>query len=355
MDTKQIEKQLLEREVSGEITEKDLKLVKHLNNLELSGEVHSVEPRELELGFFGLPISKQEPNFVGYDLFKFNLIGILLNWTNQKFDWKGFEDDRVQYELERLLFVYGKAMIFQNEGELWVSHFTTKTFDFYHYPKTITPVFPNGEMFTRSLTVDKDCVIIYNDKSWPFSKSGIYGTLWRIWPILNQITKTWKYIDRNLLFQKQWLAIEFGADPKHIQSMKDAFEQDNEYIMEITNQFMTKLTAADSNRTLTFEDKTPTVWENYYNYKEELKWHIGIETNANLAKKERQVSQEITVQNEIPWSQMEIKIKVRKEAVEKINKIFGTSVSVELNVKEDDMLLENENSQGDNNDSNSEQ
>lgn len=338
-------KQQLESVSEGPVTEKDLGVIKVLNNLSTSGQINSI--RKLDINFFltgkykeKLDSLEDTKKWDEYEYYKYTLITSLLNWSINKFKWEGFQNPFTGEELERLLFLFGKCVVFKFQDELFVTNFTIDKYDVYRLPKIIKPVLNNGKVL-KPLRVNKDCIIIANDSSWPFARLGVFGSLFRVWPLINKVTEAWRLISRNMLMSRQWLAVEFGISQENLNTLKKNFES-NSYILQIDNDFMSKLTTSQNNNTLSFEDKTDMVWNNFYNLKEELKWTLGIETNSNVNKKERQINKEIDSQNEIPWAQTENRLINREKSVDLLNKLFNVTIKVSLRKRPEDGLGTND-------------
>jgi hypothetical protein len=68
---------------------------------------------------------------------------------------------------------------------------------------------------------------------------------------------------------------------------------------------------------------------------------MGI-NNANMDKRERLVDDEVRANNEQVEMSYQIMLKAREMACEKINKLFGTNISVELRKRENVILEDSE-------------
>ncbi len=326
--------------VSKKVTEASLGLVKELNTLSKSGNIYTTEPDKLLkikpfLATKG--VADWEEIEKEYDLFTFNLISTLMNWHQSKFEWEGFKDDATGNAVERLLFMWGKAALINVNNKIYAVNYIPEKLDFYQRPKTIIPVRPDGHKLKKRI-VGKDAVLIYNDQSYLWSQRPLIGTLFRVWDHIAKLTLAWKLINRNMNITKQWYTVPFGTDDKHIANLEKLIIKNNKYIIPYSNDVMDQLVRSADGKTLSFDDKTSSTWENFYNLWNELKLFLGIESNANAKKKERQISAEISVQNEIPNSQLEIQSKQRELAVDKINAVFKKRITIKLNERTDDTL-----------------
>lgn len=244
-----------------------------------------------------------------------------LNKSLTMFDWEGLPDTIPAVELEKFLQINGYAIIAKVKGDLYAFEGGFSGKDPYNRPtKAIVnnPALNNHDEFT----IGEDCVVVYNDDM----KQGLrkiyefYGQ--RL--IENHITML--MTDYNLRM------------PFTISSNDDATTQSaREYLRKVIEG---SLGVIGESRLFKSLNVTPTnskqvsSFADLYGYQQfilaQLNNTIGLATNNNM-KRERLTTNEIEVNKNASYPLVDNMLRNRQTAVEAINDMFDTEISVTFN------------------------
>lgn len=269
----------------------------------------------------------------------------LVELSISMFEWKGLPDSVDSRFLEKTLFMNGSAVFFQDDdldtrmvnGDsngtlLALPVILNGKWDVYNVPIDRRCYATNG--YQRDLN-NKNSIIVWNNMLRTNSIMACRMYAKRLWnldraidvnanaqktPVLIQATDTQRLSLKNLYMQ--WDGNEpfiFGADNLDINSLK-VLRTDAPYV----------------GRDL-YELKTQ-IWNEALTY-------LGI-SNINYQKKERMITDEVIRNQGGTVASRYSRLQSRQEAAEKVNKMFGTNISVEyrtdVNVVEDDKVVGDE-------------
>ena len=244
----------------------------------------------------------------------------LFNKTLAMFEWSNLPETLPQVELEKLLQINGFAVIAKYQGDLYAFNAGFTGQDAYQRP---TQAIINNPALNlnQTFTIDEDCVVIKNDDMTQgltkiFEK---YGQL----AIENLITML--MTDYNLRM------------PFTISSQDDSTTQSaREFLNKVIDG---SLGVIGESKLFNSLNVTPTKnnsgsnFADLYGYQQyilaELNNTIGLATNNNM-KRERLTTNEIEVNKNASYPLIDNMLRNRKQAVEKINAIFDTDISVEF-------------------------
>ena len=244
-----------------------------------------------------------------------------LNKSLTMFEWDGLPDTLPAVELEKFLQINGYAIIAKVKGNLYAFEGGFSGKDPYNRPtKAIVnnPALNNHDEFT----IGEDCVVIYNDDM----KQGLrkiyefYGQ--RL--IENHITML--MTDYNLRM------------PFTISSNDDTTTQSaKEYLRKIIEGSLGVIGEARLFKSLNVtptNSKQVSSFADLYGYQQfilaQLNNTIGLATNNNM-KRERLTTNEIEVNKNASYPLVDNMLRNRQTAVEAINEMFGTEISVTFN------------------------
>ena len=225
---------------------------------------------------------------------------------------------------EKFLFDIGYCVVFNDPMRGLMVTQCALDGDLNHYgePTTVTPV-GNG-VEPRTLTIGKDCVLIRNNDDMTPTAETIKLFAYR----LAEISRT---IDINVHAQKTPVLIQ-GSE-KQKQSLKNAYAQwnGNEPVIFTDNQL-------DLNGVTVLRTDAPKVFPDLQRQKIDI-WNealtfLGI-NNANTEKRERLITDEVQANDTHIELSAQCMLKARKTAAEEINRIFGTSITVERREEEE--------------------
>lgn len=244
-----------------------------------------------------------------------------LNKSLTMFQWDGLPDTLPSVELEKFLQINGYAIIAKVKGNLYAFEGGFSGKDPYNRPtKAIVnnPALNNHDEFT----IGEDCVVIYNDDM----KQGLrkiyefYGQ--RL--IENHITML--MTDYNLRM------------PFTISSNDDATTQSaKEYLRKVIEGSLGVIGEARLFKSLNVtptNSKQVSSFADLYGYQQfilaQLNNTIGLATNNNM-KRERLTTNEIEVNKNASYPLVDNMLRNRQTAVDAINAMFGTEISVTFN------------------------
>ena len=242
-----------------------------------------------------------------------------LNKSLSMFEWSNLPDTLPMVELEKMLQINGYAVIAEYQGEVYAFQGGFSGQDVYNQPTQVlvnNPALKNNTTYT----INEDCVVIKNDDM----KQGLVKTYEYYGQRLieNQIT---------MLMTDYNLRMPFTISSSDDQTTQSAKEYLNKIIEGslgvIGEQKLFKalsVTPTNSKQTATFAD--------LYGYQQfiiaQLNNTIGLATNNNM-KRERLTTNEIEVNKNASYPLVDNMLRNRKQAVEKINEMFGLDISVE--------------------------
>lgn len=247
---------------------------------------------------------------------------ITYNKTMAMFKYHNLPDTIPCYELENLLQKNGFACVAQVEGSLYAFDGGLGGEPDVYYRPTICTVANPALKLTRDFEIDKDCVIVKNDSN----MVGLSHTIAKYNTLLaeNEITMFIALINSrmNIIFSGADSATKASAEQylNMIVQGKLGVISDNAFLESL------KIQIGSTNRNNVFED---LIRLNQY-LKAGLNNAIGLNSNSAM-KKERLITAEIDVNNTALYPLIDDMLECRRIAIEKINTMFETDISVELN------------------------
>ena len=247
---------------------------------------------------------------------------ITYNKTMAMFKYHNLPDTIPCYELENLLQKNGFACVAQVEGSLYAFDGGLGGEPNVYYRPTICTVANPALKLTRDFEIDKDCVIVKNDSN----MVGLSHTIAKYNTLLaeNEITMLIALINSrmNIIFSGADSATKASAEQylNMIVQGKLGVISDNAFLESL------KIQIGSTNRNNVFED---LIRLNQY-LKAGLNNAIGLNSNSAM-KKERLITAEIDVNNTALYPMVDDMLECRRIAIEKINAMFETDISVELN------------------------
>lgn len=250
-----------------------------------------------------------------------NFIRYMLARTLQMFEYKGLPETIPQKELERLLQIKGYAFITEHEGEIYAfSGGLGGKPGVYGEPTEIVIANP-ALNFNKTLNIEKDGVLINNDDM----RQGLIPLISKYATILNEneITMILSTINRrvnNLISVNDSNTAESAR--KYLKGLEDG---NIGYIMEnrLYESLKTK-TISDTNsvRLVELIELQQYIKASLYN-------ELGLNSNFNM-KRERLIKPEVEMNTSSIYPLVDNMLRCRQEAVEKINEMYGTSITVEF-------------------------
>lgn len=238
------------------------------------------------------------------------------------FEWKNVPTTIDVRYLEQTLFDKGVAVYFKDEviGDLALSATLNGKFDVYGIPQTVRAVAKNG--YNRVLKVGEEGIVIYNNYLHTNSR-----------PDIELFAERLANLDRT---------IDVNANAQKTPVLVQCEEQQRLTMLNLYKEY-------DGNAPVVFGDNNlntkgisvlktdaPYVADKLYALKTQI-WnealtYLGI-SNINVQKKERLITDEVTRNQGGTIASRYSRLQSRRDAVEKINALFGTDI--EVNYRED--------------------
>lgn len=244
----------------------------------------------------------------------------MLNKSLTMFEWKNLPDTLPAVEIEKQLQTNGYSIIAKVEGNIYAFQGGFSGQDPYNQPTKAIVNNPSLN-YNGTFTINEDCVIIKNDDM----QQGLihiynkYGTLL----IENQIT---------MLMTDYNYRMPFTISSKDDTTTQSA----REYLQKVIDGSLGVIGEAklfDALKVTPTNNKGVNSFADLYGYQQfieaQLNNTIGLATNNNM-KRERLTTNEIEVNKNASFPLIDNMLRNRKQAVEKINKMFDLDIEVEF-------------------------
>lgn len=247
---------------------------------------------------------------------------IAFNKTMAMFKYHNLPDSIPCYELENLLQKNGFACVAKVESELYAFDGGLGGEPDVYYRPTICTVANPALNLNKNFVIDKDCVIVKNDSN----LVGLSHTISKYNSLIteNEITILIALINSRMsvIFSGSDSATKTSAEQylSMIKQGKLGVISDNAFLESLS------INMGNNTRNNVFED---LIRLNMY-LKASLNNAIGLNSNTAM-KKERLITAEIDVNNTSLYPLIDDMLECRRIGVEKINELFGTEITVELN------------------------
>lgn len=254
----------------------------------------------------------------------------LYNIVIDMFEYQGLPEELTKEEIENNLILLGHASFIEKKGQLFVPF--SRVFDFDKYYQPTKMVYANPRVFDyKTYTIGKDCEVVYNTsmkyRVWQLKvDSGLYTFIGRYARLLADIEST---VDIYMVNQRFTSYPTADGDPV-ANSIKAFFNKiaigeravisDNSVINKFRNVDIKNPNTRDGiNDLLIARDK---ILEGFYR-------DIGVKMYN--PKKAQVNEEELQVNDQLLLISLDDMLKARQTGLEKVNKMFGTNISVSLN------------------------
>ena len=250
-----------------------------------------------------------------------NFIRYMLARTLQMFEYTGLPETIPQKELERLLQVQGYAFITEYEENLYA--FTGGLGGqqgVYGEPTEIVIANP-ALNFNKTLNLEKDGVLINNDDM----RQGLIPLISKYATIINENEITMILSTINKRVNNLLSVSDDNTAVSAKQYLKDLEDGNIGYIMEsrLYESLKAKSTyESNSTRLIDLIELQQYIKASLYN-------ELGLNSNFNM-KRERLIKPEVEMNTSSIYPLVDNMLYCRQEAIEKINKRYGTSITVEF-------------------------
>ena len=249
-------------------------------------------------------------------------VDYMLSRTRRMFKYTGLPDTIPDVFLERYLQRNGQCIIAEHEGKLYAfCGGLGGVYNEYYFPSKYIVANPYLD-FSKEYTIGEDCVLIRNDTE----MQGLIPMCSKYASLLVENDLTMRIADINRRIP--------AIAKTHSDNQKQGFDllmkrvEDGDLNMSIQDNWEDMFT------TLPFVDSTTTHITEYIEFTQYIKaqWfnELGIRMSHNM-KREALSASEIASGDDMIRSLPEDMLECRKEALDKINEMFGTNISIEYN------------------------
>lgn len=267
-------------------------------------------------------------------------VGLLLNRVVNMFDWENLPETVDRQYLSSLLFLTGKATFFKSDGELYAADCTVGgELNEYYYPKYA--ILANPVLGSKNLLIGTDCTLVYTstaDKLNTNVRVGDNGYS-AICPTYGLITKTAELLadcmsSINIVQKNARASFVITAPTDNVRVQMDMLLKrmyDGEPYTTVTDSAFADNRVTVSPLTTTVGNTTlRELRETQQYYLSQFYHAIGVDSNSNF-KRERLTTAELDSESEPLQINIIDMITSVKEGIERVNKLFGTKIAVELN------------------------
>lgn len=240
--------------------------------------------------------------------------------TQKMFKYSDLPKTIPQEQLELLLQRNGYAVITKVNGELYAFYGSLGGEPNEYYLPTIATVANPALKFTKSMIIDKECVVIRNDVMFMGLMPLIESTSY----LLAQADISFKYA----LINGRMKAIVTAPNDEVKASLDEMFKQIEKGSSlkvvvddDLMNELKVSPYGSNDNGIDIIELKQYIIGSFYQK--------LGIQSNFNM-KREALNSAESALNDDILYPLIDEMLEERQKGVEKINELYGTNISVEL-------------------------
>jgi len=262
----------------------------------------------------------------------------LLGKCHQLFVWSGLPETIDEAYLNNTLFLDGDICFTEFNGELYaLEGHQGGDIDQYHYGKYY--MIANPVLGSKDVLIDSDGIVMYNsdvDKA-RFLGGGLYSLISSTATLLADNLVSINCSQINTRVQTIVTAPDDTIARAAEIVLKEKYNGKPYAVVtdDITdNTIKVNVTPGSSGTITELVELQQSIMANFYNA-------IGIKMNA-IRKKQRMITDEINAQDNYIAVSIDEMLKSRQAAVEKINEMFGTNITVEINPILDDFITNDE-------------
>lgn len=267
---------------------------------------------------------------------KFQLMMLFINIATERYEWKGLPKEIKPYNLEKLLNLYGQAVLFKVGSNYIVTQAVNSSLlNIYGEPTQVQPVALNGKSFSLKRVYDdveeENGVFKAVKKEGVLIKNNLYSlpTYAMIKPLVDRLCFIWESAGINSGLSRVVALVHCNKD------ISGVVKAEIGKIMGGTRNGLAvvseKSNVLDKIEKLDLKvDYTPDLyWQDFDNTFNLICECVGITTDMNKAKKERVLTAQVESNDELTSIVAKGYLVFRKSACEEIKELFNLNVSVE--------------------------
>lgn len=278
------------------------------------------------------------------DLLQKQIISQMLNKTITIFKYGNLPKTITDKDIEIITQVNGYSIWKEVDGKLYVFYGSLGGEPNPYYLPTIAIIANPALRYNASLKIDEECVVMLND----YLYTGLMPLFNKYGSLLTEAEISLKYAIINARIPAL-LQSDNDNTYKSAQEFFSKIEKGDGYGIIASKEFFEGIKSQDFYKQPYIKDLIESIQyikASWYN-------EIGLNSQFNM-KREAINSAESRLNDDILHPTIDVMLQCRKNAVEKINKMFGTNITVELNSVweqnkiEEDLLLQYQKAEVDN-------
>lgn len=278
------------------------------------------------------------------ELLKKQIISQMLNKTITIFKYGNLPETITDKDIEIITQVNGYSIWKEVDGKLYVFYGSLGGEPNPYYLPTLAIIANPALRYNASLKIDEECVVMLND----YLYTGLMPLFNKYGSLLTEADISLKYAIINARVPAL-LQSDNDNTYKSAQEFFSKIEKGDGYGIIASKEFFEGIKSQDFYKQPYIKDLIESIQyikASWYN-------EIGLNSQFNM-KREAINSAESRLNDDILHPTIDVMLQCRKKAVEKINKMFGTNITVELNSVweqnkiEEDLLLQYQKAEVDN-------
>lgn len=278
------------------------------------------------------------------DLLQKQIISQMLNKTITIFKYGNLPETITDKDIEIITQVNGYSVWKEVDGKLYVFYGSLGGEPNPYYLPTLAIIANPALKYNASLKIDEECVVMLND----YLYTGLMPLFNKYGSLLTEADISLKYAIINARVPAL-LQSDNDNTYKSAKEFFDKIEKGDGYGIIASKEFFEGIKSQDFYKQPYIKDLIESIQyikASWYN-------EIGLNSQFNM-KREAINSAESRLNDDILHPTIDVMLQCRKNAVEKINKMFGTNITVELNSVweqnkiEEDLLLQYQKAEVDN-------
>lgn len=267
---------------------------------------------------------------------KFQMMMLFLNIASERYEWKGLPKEIKPYQLEKILNLYGQAVLFK-VGSLYVATqaVNSSLLNIYGEPTQVQPVALNGKTFPVVRVYDDveevSGKFVARKKEGVLIKNNMYSlpTYAMIRPLVDRLCFIWESAGINAGLSRVVALVHCNKDISGVVKAEIGKimggSRNGLAVISDKSNVLDKIEKLDLK-----VDYTPDLfWQDFDNTFNLICECVGITTDMNKAKKERVLTAQVESNDELTSIVAKGYLGFRKNACEETKELFGLDVSVE--------------------------
>ena len=255
------------------------------------------------------------------ELLQKQIISQMLNKTITIFKYGNLPETITDKDIEIITQVNGYSIWKEVDGKLYVFYGSLGGEPNPYYLPTLAIIANPALRYNASLKIDEECVVMLND----YLYTGLMPLFNKYGSLLTEAVISLKYA---IINARVPALLQSDNDNTYKSALEffSKIEKGDGYGIIASKEFFEGIKSQDFYKQPYIKDLIESIQyikANWYN-------EIGLNAQFNM-KREALNSAETTLNDDILHPTIDVMLECRKKAVEKINKMFGTNITVELN------------------------